>query len=510
MKVLSCYLIAYPVQKLYIEYKLKTNIQNSLLGNPDEEERDEEDEEDEDEDDRVDDDVEDGEISAFVNHDDIDDPVMRSYERETEHLVFDIEDMIPTSVFTDGNFRLATLLPMLDTEQLSNVADVTTPSVPPAPGSVSISHPLLVRPGNGDSIGIASSSASATASILAATRTHRSQRQRLYRPTVSGAGSVAPHNWTSGPYNRHPNPPVILQRLLGPSTAQQILQLTSGAATNHPARLIFASNDFQIIAADEDWLDFTESGLANATQSSVLSTIPSAMIRWTEESHVLDGDAMHDCIASLKPQIIELWEKYRDEELAERKEEKQKKKTPRDKDDKSSDCLFNSVEPSNPKPVTEATVDASTERLAASIVEQVLGPVGCRIVGLGSNRNQASSNTSAAEIITQSNVSTSNNLELRPNSTSDGINQEQNEYDEVSQMMCAISTEVPERPLPMDVDAEDQSNSLNNTRQPEEPTFTSTDQTSATEPDDVSTPEDSSSVANRGNGSSFFRKFYKS
>lgn len=310
---------------------------SNLIGNPDEEDRDDDD--DDEEDDHVDDDdVEDDEISAFVNPEEIDDPVLRSYERESDQFLFDIEDMIPPSVFADGNFRLTTLLPMIDTEQLSNVPDASQPSVPPAPGSVSISHPLLVRPGNGDSIGINPSSGSTTASILAATaRPHRSQRQRLYRPAVTATGATAHHNWASGQYARHPNPPVILQRLLGPATAQQILQLTSASSPNHPARLIFASNDFQIITAEEDLLDFTESGLVgNAGSSSVLSTIPSAMIRWTEESHVLDGDAMHDCIASLKPGIIEVWEKHRDEEFAERKEkrksmieeeEKQKKKS---------------------------------------------------------------------------------------------------------------------------------------------------------------------------------------
>ena len=30
--------------------------------------------------------------------------------------------------------------------------------------------------------------------------------------------------------------------------------------------------------------------------SGVLSTIPSTLIRWTEEARVLDGDSVHDCV----------------------------------------------------------------------------------------------------------------------------------------------------------------------------------------------------------------------
>ncbi|XP_015788441.1 E3 ubiquitin-protein ligase HUWE1 isoform X3 [Tetranychus urticae] len=348
--------------------------------NPDEEERDEEDE-DEDEDDHVDDDdVEDDEISAYVNQEDIDDSVLRNYDRDSEHLVFDIEDMIPASVFTEGSLRLTTILPMLENEQLSNTADATQPSVPPAPGSVSISHPLLVRPGEiGDSVGMNPASASTTASILAS-RPHRSNRQRMYRPPVSSSTGAAHPNWTSGIANRHPNPPVILQRLLGPSTAQQILQLTS------------------------DWLDFSDSGLvAGAGSSSVLGSIPSAMLRWTEESRVLDGESMHDCVAQLKMSIIEVWEKYRDEELAERKEkrknmleeeEKPKKKMARDKGEK------NGSKESESRPQTESTVYAHTERLAASIVEQVLGPVmaSTNLTGSSDSQQQADDTESSQTI----------------------------------------------------------------------------------------------------------------
>lgn len=58
--------------------------------------------------------------------------------------------------------------------------------------------------------------------------------------------------------------------------------------------------------------------------SGTLSSIPSALVRWTEESRALDGDSVHDCITGLKPGIIEILEKYRDEELTERREKRKK------------------------------------------------------------------------------------------------------------------------------------------------------------------------------------------
>ena len=58
--------------------------------------------------------------------------------------------------------------------------------------------------------------------------------------------------------------------------------------------------------------------------TGVLSSVPSALCRWTEEARVLDGDSMHDCMTGLKPQLVEDLEKHRDSELAERKEKRKK------------------------------------------------------------------------------------------------------------------------------------------------------------------------------------------
>lgn len=41
--------------------------------------------------------------------------------------------------------------------------------------------------------------------------------------------------------------------------------------------------------------DFTAEG--NSSGSGVLSSVPSALCRWTEEARVLDGDSMHDLMS---------------------------------------------------------------------------------------------------------------------------------------------------------------------------------------------------------------------
>lgn len=77
---------------------------------------------------------------------------------------------------------------------------------------------------------------------------------------------------------------------------------------------------FAILDADEvNGFD----GIGQAS-GSALSSIPNALVRWNEESRVLDGDSLHDCMTVCKPDILEVVEKHRDEEFAERREKKKK------------------------------------------------------------------------------------------------------------------------------------------------------------------------------------------
>lgn len=391
----------------------------------DEEEDDESDQEEqvgvEDEEDHVDDEDEDAEDededgSAYVDTDELEDVIGR-FDRERDPFVFDIEEMLPSSVLQESGFTLRSMIPLLESDNHIAASETAQPSVPPAPGNVAVAHPLLVR--HSDVASGFSASNPTTAERILATRTHgrsvaRSRLSRYTRAADSAGGVLAAnhHNWhmpLGG--TRPPNPPVILQRLLGTTTAQDFLQLTGGVSSNNAARVIFASNDFQIIAAEEDLFELHESGpyAANGASSSTLGSIPSAMLRWTEESRVLDGDSMHDCVSSLKNEIVEYWENLRDEEISERKdkrkkmiedekksteEEEKRAKERNDKEEKETLKQTSEEDRTEVKVENDSTVNATTERLAESIVEQVLGPVMARPGGstlqpLNESREQA-------------------------------------------------------------------------------------------------------------------------
>lgn len=95
---------------------------------------------------------------------------------------------------------------------------------------------------------------------------------------------------------------------MGPSTAHDILQLTSvttpGGATT---RLLIPSDDVRILTHHDDGL-FEEQG-DMFSGGAALGTIPSALARWTEECRVLDGESMHDCVTGTGKYQIKMFAK---------------------------------------------------------------------------------------------------------------------------------------------------------------------------------------------------------
>ena len=65
-------------------------------------------------------------------------------------------------------------------------------------------------------------------------------------------------------------------------------------------------------------------GAGGLAQQTGLVQTPSALNRWLEEAIILDADSIHDCIAALKPDILLVVDRQRDEELAERRERRKK------------------------------------------------------------------------------------------------------------------------------------------------------------------------------------------
>ncbi|XP_017342507.1 E3 ubiquitin-protein ligase HUWE1 isoform X3 [Ictalurus punctatus] len=196
----------------------------------------------------------------------------------------------------------------------SNSADI-----PPSPGNIPSSHPLMVRHADHGSLALGGTS---TSSRLTQ---GMGRSQRTLRQLTANTGHTIHVHY---PGNRQPNPPLILQRLLGPSAAADILQLSSSLPlqSRGRARLLVGNEDVHIIARSDDELldDFFHEQSNAGGQAGTLSSIPTALTRWTDECKVLDAESMHDCVAVVKVPILQHLESLRDEELEERREKRRR------------------------------------------------------------------------------------------------------------------------------------------------------------------------------------------
>merc|ERR1719361_1037233 len=177
---------------------------------------------------------------------------------------------------------------------------------------VAPSHPLLMG---------RSADALPTGSARAGARSLTRQRGFRYIQLNPRTGGTAPGT------------PAILQSLLGHNSGREFLQLTSGGhglnvGSRHDmrdaTRVLVMDQGFAILDSLEDEIPGLEGGLLGQAGGSALATVPNALVRWTEESRVLDGDSLHDCMTACKPDILSVVEKHRDAELNERREKKKK------------------------------------------------------------------------------------------------------------------------------------------------------------------------------------------
>ncbi|CAN0188024.1 unnamed protein product [Lampetra planeri] len=267
---------------------------DSHVGEEDEEEDDQDEEGDEgEEEDEEDDDEEGSEMELDEELHDVDESLFR-YDQDDD-LIIEFDTMFPTSA-----------------------------DIPPAPGTVPSSHPLLTRQSDHGALGVGAPGSSRLVGTAAVSRNTRGARS-----FTSSAGHTIHVHY---PGNRQPNAPLILQRLLGPSAAADILQLSSSLPVQGRGRtrLLVGNDDVHIISHNEDDLleDFFHEQTTNASQSGpsscTLSSIPTALARWTEECRVLDGESTHGCVAVVKLPIIQHLEALRDEELEERREKRRR------------------------------------------------------------------------------------------------------------------------------------------------------------------------------------------
>lgn len=123
-----------------------------------------------------------------------------------------------------------------------------------------------------------------------------------------------------GSRNQNATAPTILQNFLGGNGAHQELISTS-LRRGTPLLVDFG---YAILDSLENDVSDIDNSVMGSGGRAALSTIPSALVRWNEESRVIDGDSMHDCVTALKPQILEVVEKAREEEVIQRKAKKKK------------------------------------------------------------------------------------------------------------------------------------------------------------------------------------------
>ncbi|XP_064415282.1 E3 ubiquitin-protein ligase HUWE1 isoform X2 [Latimeria chalumnae] len=261
----------------------------------------EEEEEDEEEDDQDDEEGEEG------DEDDDDD----GSEMELDE---DYPDMNASPLVRFERFDREDDLIIEFDNMFSNATDI-----PPSPGNIPATHPLMVRHADHSALtlGAGSSTTRLTQGI--------GRSQRTLRQLTANTGHTIHVHY---PGNRQPTPPLILQRLLGPSAAADILQLSSSLPlqSRGRARLLVGNDDVHIIARSDDELldDFFHDQSTATSQAGTLSSIPTALTRWTEECKVLDAESMHDCVAVVKVPIVNHLEALRDEELEERREKRRK------------------------------------------------------------------------------------------------------------------------------------------------------------------------------------------
>ncbi|CAH1264453.1 HUWE1 [Branchiostoma lanceolatum] len=296
-------------------------------GSEEEDEHDEQEEEEEEEEDGDEEDVEDegSEMGRTFDIDEYEDDSLFRLQEGDEDLFLQLEEMfsnageayqwgLPSSV------RTCTYpLPVA-------VHDDNAPSM-----SIAVSHPLMVRHADHSQVaGIVTSSG----------RVHRLGRTgRGHRHYVPATQTIHVH-YSGG---TRPQPPAILQRLLGPTAAADVLQLTQQTGRQY-ARVFIGGDDVRVMAGQDDDIfddDICGGGgfsdAAPSTGAGLLQNVLTAQNRWAEECRVLDGDGVHHVIAAVKKSILEKLEEHCKKELEERQEKKKKQQEEDDKKKKEKE-----------------------------------------------------------------------------------------------------------------------------------------------------------------------------
>ena len=238
----------------------------------------------------------------------------------------------------------------------SNMGVLGLPSISGLGNShVTPNHPLLM----GRQVNPASQTGSepGAARGVAAGGQRTLQRHRGFRGYI---------NLNSRGQTGNPTAPAVLQNFLG-SNPQDLI--TQGLRRGTPLLVDFG---FAILDSLENEIPDLSDGVIGAR---ALSTIPSALVRWNEESRVIDGDSMHDCVTALKPAILDMVIKTREEELADRKLKKKKSKEEEDGKKKAEEekCVV-VTQPINIEEAPQALELSTSYNVTNSTIERQANP----------------------------------------------------------------------------------------------------------------------------------------
>ncbi len=148
---------------------------------------------------------------------------------------------------------------------------------------------------------------------------------------------------------------------------------------------VFLDFGYAIMESFDNAVSDLDNGDLGSSGRDALNSIPTASHRWNEESRVIDGDSMHDCVTALKPSILEVVEANREEELVQRKakkkkeqeeeEEKLKKKleAERKAEAEKSESNESNEEIANSTPNDSTTAAQMADDLAAAISSHLSG-----------------------------------------------------------------------------------------------------------------------------------------
>ncbi|KAL1492672.1 hypothetical protein ABEB36_010896 [Hypothenemus hampei] len=135
---------------------------------------------------------------------------------------------------------------------------------------------------------------------------------------------------------RNPNPPVILQRLLGTHdphamatmmTANNILTAPPDIAREQ-ARVVIMDN-FGIIPPNEEQIDFVDQSgyLFGPSLTATLSHVPPVVHWWNMEAKLLDLESVFDCTSWICNRLVPILVKYRNDELVTKQDKEEEEKS---------------------------------------------------------------------------------------------------------------------------------------------------------------------------------------